>query len=323
MEKLIRRRGLAARLAAVGAATGLALMSVSATPASAKPSVDPSQAVASDGSVVKALRATSAVGGTSSFSGTAPQGGVTKSIGAKAADTGPALHAGNAQEVVIGTDQRFRINPTTSFPARATVLITFDGGRCSGWLYDDDTVATAGHCVHTGGSGGSWRTGFTIYPGYNGSSGAPYGSCGWVRAYSVAGWTQSGNEEYDYGAIKLNCSIGNTVGWYGYWWQSASLNGLSTTIYGYPGDKPYEQWGSSGSVADSATRKIYYKNDTAPGDSGAPVWQTRGSGASYCQGSCVMGVHAYGPHGSGSSASNNSATRLTEAAFNNYQTWRS
>ena len=301
---------------AAAAAASLATLALGAAPAGAKPAVDPQTPVASDGSTVAVNHSASLAGGVSGFAGTGSKGadsGVTAT--ANGATSGPNAGA------VIGADTRFRINPTTGFPNRATVLITFTGGRCTGWLFDDNTVATAGHCVHSGGSGGAWRSGFTIYPGYNGSSGAPYGSCGWTTAYSVTGWTVDGNEEYDYGAIKLNCTIGNTVGWYGYWWQSASLTGLSTTIYGYPGDKPLEQWGSTGSVAADGTRKVFYQNDTAAGDSGAPVHQFRSSGSSFCTGYCTMGIHAYAPHGSGSSATNNSATRITEGVFNNLQAW--
>jgi len=134
-------------------------------------------------------------------------------------------------ESIIGTDQRVRVNSTTSYPARAVALIRSDSGDCTGWLYGKDIVATAGHCVHDGGFGGSWATNVRVYPGRNGTY-SPYGSCSAKRLYSVTGWTEDRDNKYDYGAIKLNCSIGNTTGWFGYWWQSASLNNLPSTING-------------------------------------------------------------------------------------------
>lgn len=38
-------------------------------------------------------------------------------------------------ETIIGSDDRINVNPTTTYPARAVVVITFDGGRCTRWLY--------------------------------------------------------------------------------------------------------------------------------------------------------------------------------------------
>ena len=121
--------------------------------------------------------------------------------------------AGKGQESIIGPDTRVRVTPTTTFPARATVLITFSLGRCTGWLIGPNTVITAGHCVHPGGGGSFYpASSYRIYPGRNGG-GSPYGSCTAKWLASVRGWTTTGDDRYDYGAIKLNCAIGNTVGW--------------------------------------------------------------------------------------------------------------
>ena len=46
----------------------------------------------------------------------------------------PGISGNLGAETIIGPDNRVRVNPTTSFPARATVLITFSAGRCTGWL---------------------------------------------------------------------------------------------------------------------------------------------------------------------------------------------
>jgi glutamyl endopeptidase len=102
------------------------------------------------------------------------------------------------------------------------------------------------------------------------------------------------------------------------WWQSASLTYLSTIIQGYPGDKPSTQWRSTDFVRASATENIYYQNDTVGGMSGSPVWQNRGSGASYCVGQCGMAIHTNGLYGGGLTASNNSGTRITQAKFNTF-----
>lgn len=311
---------------AIAVATVLVLTS---TPASASVTVAairaesataPETATASDGSrVFVASRAT--VTGVSGFVGTgvpidpkatAPSGASTTAIGI---------------DSIFGSDDRIQISPATSYPARAVVQITRNGAaHCTGWLYGPDVVATAGHCVHSGGGDGDWYTGLAVWPGRNGSF-APYGSCAARQLYSVTGWTVNGNEAYDYGAIKLNCSIGNTVGWFGYWWQSASLTGARILINGYPGDKPFgTQWRGdrvARAVAVSRTNQIFYRNDTTGGMSGSPIYQIRPAGSPFCTGYCAMGIHAYGfPHGDYPHDTYNHGTRITEARFNNLIAWR-
>ena len=223
-------------------------------------------------------------------------------------------------ESIIGPDTRTRTNPTTSYPARAVVLVTYNQNgssyRCSGNLINANTVLTAGHCVHAGnGLSSGWSSNVVVYPGRNGSS-SPYGSCTAKRLYSVTGWTNGADERYDYGAIKLNCQIGNTVGWFGYYWQAATLNGVSAVISGYPGDKPLTQWRSTGSVAATQTLQVFYKNDTLGGMSGSGVYWNKPS----C-GQCIHSVHAYGLHGAAPHSNNNHATRITKAVFDNLAAW--
>jgi glutamyl endopeptidase len=227
----------------------------------------------------------------------------------------------NGVESILGTDTRTRVYPT-SYPSRANVLITFNAGFCTGAMIDPDTVLTAGHCVHSGGPGGVWYTGHLVYPGYDGST-ANYGSCTVKSRHSVSGWTNSSNEAYDYGALRLNCTVGNTTGWYGMYWQTASLTNYPSIISGYPGDKPaYQQWISADKVRVTGTRQVFYKQDTIGGNSGSGVWEDRPSGSAYCSGACIYGVHAYGLHGSGSHSTHNHGTRIVQAVYNNYQTWK-
>ncbi len=222
-------------------------------------------------------------------------------------------------EAIIGVDRRQRLY-TTTYPARATVLITFSGGRCTGFLINRNTVATAGHCVHTGGPGGSWRprSTFRIYPGYNTNT-APYGSCTARRLHSVNGWVNSGSHQYDYGAVKLNCNVGNSTGWYGYYWTSANLVNESVIIQGYPGDKPLNQWISADRNRCNSALKVFYKNDTTGGMSGSPVWNdTR-----FPNSASVFGIHAYAPFGNtGCVRNNNSGTRINQPRFNNLTNWK-
>ena len=78
-----------------------------------------------------------------------------------------------------------------------------------------------------------------------------------------------GDERYDYGAIKLNCTVGNMVGWYGI--TTANPKNKPSIIQGYPGDKPLEQWFSADKVRATTSRQVFYNNDTIGGMSGSPV----------------------------------------------------
>jgi len=315
-----RPRALRALL--VGAAAGALVLGAAAAPATAKPPRDPNTAVANDGSVTVAP-ASASLRGVSGFHGTGIPGddGAVPAPGPLPADTDAP--GGIGVQSVIGPDGRVRVDPTTAYPARATVYLTrtTDGVNqqrwCSGWLYAPDMVATAGHCVH-GGKGGNWVPGgeLRIWPGRNGDS-APYGFCTARQLHSVVGWVENGDPRYDYAAIKLNCTVGNTVGWYGWWWQTASLNGQPTTVSGYPSDKPAAtQWTHSDQVRSTQDRRVFYQNDTYHIQSGSPVFQFRPDGP-YCAGFCSMAIHAYGSDGT-----NNSGTRIVEAVHNNLVAWR-
>jgi glutamyl endopeptidase len=210
---------------------------------------------------------------------------------------------------IIGTDTRYQITATTTYPYRAIAKITSSIGGCTGWMINANTVATAGHCVHNG----SWATNVVVYPGRNGTS-SPYGSCTATRLFAVSGWTTSRSPEYDYAAIKLNCTIGNTTGYFGFRWSSTSLNGQPSYISGYPGDKPSgTQWRSDDTVRISDIRRLYYANDTYGGHSGSPVWNNEAS----CS-TCGIAIHAYGVGSNGY----NGGTRITQEVFNNLTTWK-
>lgn len=224
-----------------------------------------------------------------------------------------------SREVILGWDTRVR-NYTVNYPASAVVLITFSGGRCTGFAIGADTVATAGHCVHTGGASGSWRNrgSYRIYPGYD-HDWAPYGSCTAARLYSVNGWTESADERYDYGAIKLDCTVGNTVGWFGLT-NSGDL-GLPVVISGYPGDKDLEQWQSTDGVRAVSARQFFYANDTNGGMSGSPIWKDRWSEGKSI-GPYVYAIHTYGTHGSsGPHAIYNHGTRVVSPVLQNFVDW--
>ncbi len=303
----------------IGAAALLGLLAwAPGVGASTEAAPAPDTAVSSDGSVGRSPEAAGTF--STPFTGTGVRD--AGSANGDAAAVGPVkgLFRGQ-QESVIGADGRTKVNPTTTYPARSTAWIVFNSGlTCTGWFISPSTVATAGHCVHSGGSGGSWysRSTYKIYPGRNGSS-SPYGYCTAKSLHSVTGWTVSNSNNHDYAAIKLNCTAGNTVGWFGFYWTTASLAGTSATIQGYPGDKASgTQWKMSGSIATNGTYRIGYTIDTYGGQSGSAVWTYRNS---TCAGTGSTGVCAMGIHTLGGSSSN-SATRITQSVFNNLVGWK-
>ncbi|MEJ8572298.1 serine protease [Microbaculum marinum] len=220
-------------------------------------------------------------------------------------------------ESIIGADTRKQVNNTRKYPYRAVTLITFEEGRCTGWMVSPRLVVTAGHCVYDPGVGYYSKSSFRVYPGYTGTT-APYGSCRAKRLFTVAGWANSGRDDYDYGAIKLKCKVGNKTGWFGYFWKKGSLKRLPTKIAGYPGDKPLTQWYSRGRVTVSQPRRVFYKNDTTGGMSGSPVYYNRSDNCSPCS----MAIHAYGTYGSAPFSTNNHGTRINRSVFNNISNWK-
>jgi len=219
---------------------------------------------------------------------------------------------------IIGDDERELVENTKTFPARAIVLIEMPGGRCSGFLYAKNMVATAGHYVHPGRSG-AWYQDLRVYPGYN-ETFAPFGSCGVTRSYSVEGWIIGGSKYFDYAAIQSDCNIGETVGWLGLFWTADTLVGSSTRITGYPGDKDLTMWEHLDQVWVEEERKVFYLNDTTGGMSGSPVYTSHPS-----YGDAAMAVHTNGLHNDFSAPSfstHNAGTRITQERLRNLIAWR-
>jgi V8-like Glu-specific endopeptidase len=223
-------------------------------------------------------------------------------------------------ETVHGPDNRVKINNTSVYPWRvhASLLITAaDNSQWigTGWFIGPHTLITAGHVVHIKNSGVSGRDGWVkriqVMPGRNGGT-LPYGSVTSASFRSVTGWTNSGDQNYDYGAILIPNEMGNTVGWFGFGvYGDADLKASVANISGYPGDKPSgTQWYDARKVDSVGARKVYYDIDTFGGQSGSAAYRIIG-GARY-----GVAVHAYG------GATTNSGTRITSPVFNNMVAWK-
>lgn len=232
--------------------------------------------------------------------------------------------ARSLNEVIIGTDERVRISPTTSFPWRAICALKITAQNNStwigtGWMVGPRTVITAGHCVYMHDQGG-WAKSIEVIPAQDGVNVKPYGTAVSNDLRSVTGWTQNRNRENDYGAIILptNKRLGDQTGYFGYATKEDSyLANAVMNLSGYPGDKPNpgspkgtEQWFMALKPKSVSPRVITYNIDTMGGQSGAPVWVKVGESR------ICVGIHTNG-HSSG-----NSATRIVSTVFNNIQAWK-
>lgn len=223
-------------------------------------------------------------------------------------------------EAVIGTDERVKITATRQYPWRlnASLLITAaDNSQWigTGWFISPRTLVTAGHCVYIKHSGVPGRDGWVkkiqVMPGRNGTE-LPFGGITATEFWSVKGWGDNGQENYDYGAIILPAPFPDELGFYGFGvFEDQQLLASTANIAGYPGDKPKgTQWYDFRQVASVNPDKVFYAADTAGGQSGACVYvvvdgQRTG-----------IAIHTYG----GNTA--NSGTRISSQVFANLEAWK-
>jgi glutamyl endopeptidase len=182
------------------------------------------------------------------------------------------------------------VSNARAFPFRAIVYVHSSLDTCSGFLYGNDIVATAGHCLHTA-PNGTWAPDVMVTAALNGAD-KPFGSCQAKRLYTVKGWIEGAGERYDYGAIKLDpaCAPGMKTGWFGIGWSKASPVGKRIRLGGYPSDPGLVQKVSPGVIREMSDEVIFYDADTWQQMSGGPVFVARGCDA------CAIGFNAHRIH---------------------------
>jgi len=236
-------------------------------------------------------------------------------------DIGAAsFREGITLETVHGQDNRIQVKETNKYPYRinASLLITArDGSQWmgTGWFISDRTLITAGHCVYITNSGVPGRDGWVktiqVMPGRNGTE-LPFGSVTSSHFWTVKGWADTGDENYDYGAIVIPTDLGKTVGTIGYGsFEDSDLVNAVANITGYPGDKETGTlWYDSKGIASVNPTKVVYDIDTAGGQSGACVYVIQGGQR------IAVAVHAYG------GPVTNSGTRISPPVYQNLTNWK-
>lgn len=225
-------------------------------------------------------------------------------------------------ESVIGDDSRRRIRATDDYPWRVhcSLLITArDGSRWIGTAFfiGKRVLATAGHNVFINGpvaARNGWVRSIDVMPGRDDDN-LPFGTTTSSRFYSVRGWTQNADAEYDYAAIILPDGYQNETGWLGFGaYSDSTLTSSTGNLSGYPGDlgNGAQQWYMARKIASVGTRKVFYDIDTFGGQSGSAVYRIA-DGKRF-----AVGIHAYGVGANPL----NSATRINRPAFDNLKAWK-
>ena len=224
-------------------------------------------------------------------------------------------------ESVIGADGRTKVQPpaTSTFPLSAIGQIEFfrSGSPvmwiCTGYLIDANSVLTAGHCSYDGGTGEAGVIeSADFFPGRNRSNGVvqnPFGSCAMTAVWAPDRWVDDGRAAHDYSVQQLDCTIGNSTGWFGLFALEGTnaFAGRRLRVEGYPGDRNFgSRWKMAGLVQRSSINTLHYPMDTYGGQSGSPLFKWNRPS---CGGPCSAGVHAYG---AGGNPPTNSGPRLTK-----------
>jgi glutamyl endopeptidase len=235
-----------------------------------------------------------------------------------------------SKRYIIGNDNLVRVQPTTNYPTRAIARISYFAPAtkqslyCTGFLVSKNLVATRGSCVfHYGNNKKAWSEMVRVAVGQDGFQ-KPYGECRGTRLFSVRGWTQHKDERYDYGAIKLDCDIGLTTGFFGLAEQPDSLLiGHHFYAGGYPAPvvpptytPAGSQWQGYGRVLSTSSRLLFFSADTYGYMGGGPLWNNFPGCTDVA---CAVAI-LLDPHRSGSTK-HNAGVRILAPIFNNYFNW--
>ncbi len=216
-------------------------------------------------------------------------------------------------------DDREQINVTSSYPWSTICKLFITAEDDSEWIgsgamLDEFHILTCGHCIYFHDHGG-WVSEIKVVPGMNGSY-EPFGHAYATYFRTYTEWTQSAMVQHDWAVVTLDQTIGNQTGWMGR--KTADPLDLiyTGTLYtaGYPGDLDLglNMYYDSDIGYDADNFNHWYWMDSAPGQSGGPVWEEAG-GNFY-----ILSINAY-EFENGIYA--NMGTRLNQDKFDQINAW--
>jgi V8-like Glu-specific endopeptidase len=217
----------------------------------------------------------------------------------------------------------YGLDTNTNYPYRAAGKLFFDitskgYSWCSGSMIKPGVVVTAGHCAAEFGKK-AFHSGWEWVPGYSDGS-APYGVWTVAEAYVLTSYyngtdscAQSGVIcEDDVAVLVLNTQkseyVGNTVGWFGYWYGGGFTSGglAQITQLGYPGGLNsalyMERTDSQGYTSSADSNNHIIGSNENGGSSGGPWVENFGlpaaltgeTNGSFPNSNVIVGVTSWG-----------------------------
>lgn len=224
------------------------------------------------------------------------------------------------KSLLKGIERRGRIKDpqTQEWPYRihGHMIMKFlhDTYTGTGILIGPNHVLTAGHNLF---KDGRWATEVFFTPGRD-QDDYPYGDSKGCVLLVHEKWQKNDKkkDDYDFGMVILDASIGNIIGWSGLLsLPDVLLKEWPVSITGYPGEKgsgnyySTQMWGMRETITNITPEKLFYKIETSEGQSGSGI-----CGAQWpeYEGFYTVGIHTGQEK---EDASENRGVRLTKDKF--------
>lgn len=187
-------------------------------------------------------------------------------------------HGGMARDNscnIVGADDRSEVGSTSIYPFSTISHLAIRFGNewhgCSAVILRKNFALTAGHCLYDI-SINAWADEVVVVPGLDDTY-QPFGQTFSDKFYSVIGWTQQHDVNYDIGAVRLATALGVATGTLGYGaFSDAELQAWSMNTAGYPYDHPNRMIRAYSPTDSVLSSLICSQLDTCSGQSGSGCW---------------------------------------------------